>query len=485
MRLHLAVAFLLVAIPAPAADDLAADSGKGRDLLKQGDDLADKNDTVEAVLRYKLGFEQILPGMRKVKFKHEVKRDVTARESLRDLVKKEMDEDATPEEQAASELGMKALGLIPRDLNLKEVQSAVLAEEIAAFYDPKTKTMHLIREPEKGKEKPRGLFESLLRGGGGFNKDENKTVIAHELTHALADQNFDLTKMMSATKGDDDRSQAVLAVIEGEATMTMLGASMQDWDGKLIVELPGEDLDRAFRFMGPMLNIAGGKALRDAPPILAESMIFPYLKGVVFCVTIANRGGWKAIDAAYKNPPLSTEQVLHPEKYRGPKLDLPTHVDLGKLDPGPGWKELGRNVVGEMQAGILLRKQGGKASATGWDGDRFAVFSADAGRLGLVWLSTWDTEADARKFALAYGRFQTSKLAKGTPDPEVFPDSIRRPEAGKVFAIERRGKDVAVVEGFASEFSERLLESAFAAKKAEMTPAWLEAEAASKAKPVK
>jgi hypothetical protein len=373
----------------------------------------------------------------------------------------------TPGEFRANELGMKALGLLPRDINLKETMVKVYSEEIAAFYDTKTETMHLIKEPEADARKKPTFLERLLGKKGGFDKDENKTVIAHELTHALADQNFDIDAMQEAVKSNDDQDLALSALIEGEATLTMLGAQMDDWDGRVIRDMPAARLDRMFSFLMPLMPLAGGASLREAPVILSETMIFPYLRGLVFCAHLTNDGGWKALDAAYREPPLSTEQILHPEKYRA-QPDPPTLVDLGPLDAGCGWTEVGRNVVGEMQLGVMLRRHGGKAAAEGWDGDRFAVFEGPDGRLGVAWLSTWDGVDDAREFARGYTRFQTTKIGADLPEPDAFPDANRRPHNGTVFAVERRGADVAVVEGFDAETTERLVEAAFKAKKTEV-----------------
>jgi hypothetical protein len=459
---------VLLAAAAPAAP-ARADVAEGLALLRRGDAAADKGDTTEAVILYKRAFETLLPGMRKVRFKHEVKRDVTAREDLQKMVLKEMDEEMTPAELRANELGMKALGLVPRDFDVRAVTAKVLAEEIAAFYDTKTKTMHLIKEPEAKAKKPPTFFERLMGKKAGFDKDENKTVIAHELTHALADQNYDIDKMVEAVKGNDDRTLAVQSLVEGEATLTMIAAQMQDWSGTAVVKIPAANLDRVFSLMGPFLPLAGGKALRDAPPILSESLIFPYLRGMVFCARLANDGGWEALDEAYRNPPLSSEQIIHPEKYKA-KPDLPTEIDLGKLDPGPGWKEVGRNVVGEMTLGVLLRRHGGKNAAAGWDGDRFAVFEQPGGRLGLVWTTTWDTEDDAGEFLRGYARFQSTKMGDGVPAPDAFPDAIRRPHQGTIYAVERRGRDVAVVEGFEADPTDELIARALASEKHEIKP---------------
>ena len=235
--------------------------------------------------------EKLLPKLRKIPFKHEVKRDVTKRENMKALILKEIDEDMTPEEFRANELAMKVFGLLPRDYNLKEALAQVYAEEVAAFYDPKTKTMHLIEEPKTAEKKKPGLLERLFGKKGDFDKDENKTVIAHELTHALADQHYDLDAMQKAVKKDDDRSLALSALIEGEATLAMFGAGMDDWNGEEIIHLPAENLEFTFNLLAPFMPVmGGGKSIRNAPPIISESMTFPYFRGMVFCAKLTNKG---------------------------------------------------------------------------------------------------------------------------------------------------------------------------------------------------
>lgn len=452
-------------IPSLVFADLEADVSTGKKLLAEGDALADKGNTTEAVVLYKRAFEQLLPGMRKLPFKHEVKRDVTNREDMSAMLIKEIDAEMTPAEFRANELGMKALGLLPDNFNLKETMVKVYSEEIAAFYDTKTKTMHLIKEPAAKAEKPPTFLERLLGKTTGFDKDENKTVIAHELTHALADQNFNLDKMQSSIKRDDDRDLALSALIEGEATLTMFGAQMEDWSGAEAPTMPAVGLDRVFSLMMPFMPLAGGASLREAPVVLSETMIFPYLRGLVFCAHLTNKGGWHALSEAYKQPPLSTEQILHPEKYQE-KPDTPTNIDLGKLEPGEGWKELGRNVVGELQLGILLRRHGGKKAAAGWDGDRFVVFEGPNNQLGLVWFSTWDSEEDAREFERGYADFQKTKLST---EVDEAAGAVRKLAKHVIPHIERRGQDVLVVEGFSPDATKSIVDAAFRATKTEMT----------------
>ena len=461
--LSLAAGFFL---PVAGAADLPASTDAGQKLLTAGDTLADAGNPTDAVIRYKEAFEQLLPGMRHLPFRSEVKRDITNREDLKNVLLKELDEEQTPAEFRTGELAFKAFGLIARDLDWKATMIRVYSEEIAAFYDPKTKTMHLIRE-STDKPKKVGFLESLLGKKGGFDKDENKTVIAHELTHALADQHYNLDAMHEAVKKNDDQSMALSALIEGEATLAMTGSQMSDWDGTKITAFPAADLDRIFSLMMPLMPMTGGAGLREAPPILADSLLFPYLRGLVFCAGLANKGGWEAIDQAYKQPPQSTEQILHPEKYLD-QPDPPTMVDLGTLPTPSGWTEVGRNVLGEFQLSVLLRRHGGRPIAAGWDGDRYAVFEGPDGKLGLAWLSTWDTDDDARDFARQYTRYQTTKLGAGVVSPTAFPDAIRRPVNGTLFAVERHGRDVAVVEGFASDQTEQLVDTLFKATKTEL-----------------
>lgn len=447
----------------------ADDTREGIKILGEGDALADKGDTTGAVIRYKAAFEKILPKLRGLPFKREVGRDVTPREKLKDVILQEIDESSTPEEFRGNELALKAFGLIPMSLNLKETLVKLYTEEIAAFYDTHTEKMHLIKEPEK--KTPPSLLERLLGRTGGFDKEENKTVIAHEMTHALADQNFDLDKLDDAAKGDDDRVLALQALIEGEATLAMMGASMEDWDGKETVNLPGEAMGRSFAMIAPFLSMTGGPQLRQAPQYLMESLTFPYLQGLVFTASLTNKGGWEALNQAYRNPPLSTEQILHPEKYLT-NPDAPTKLDPGPLPLAPEWKEVHRNVMGEMAIGVLLRRQGGKSAAVGWDGDTYIVFENSQGKLGLAWITTWDSEADATKFTNALERYQVLKLQRTDTNPKDPPaQEVHQEKTDPTTFVQRRGQDVALLQGFPKSLTESLMKTLFASSKIEKTHA--------------
>jgi hypothetical protein len=123
-----------------------------------------------------------------------------------------------------------------------------------------------------------------------------------------------------------------------------------------------------------------------------------------------------------------------------------------------------------MQMAVMLRKHGGASAAAGWDGDRYAVFEGPKNRLGLIWLTTWDSEEDAREFATAYVHYQTAKLGDVSKSPREIQDTLWRNVGDQLYVVQRRGLDVAVIEGFAPEATVSLLEAAFRAKKTELKP---------------
>ena len=118
----------------------------------------------------------------------------------------------------------------------------------------------------------------------------------------------------------------------------------------------------------------------------------------------------------------------------------------------------------------MLRKHGGKSAAAGWDGDRYAVFEGQSNRLGLVWVSTWDSEDDAREFAHGYVSYQTVKVGNLGSPSKPTPDVVWRNLNDRLYVVERRGRDVAVVEGFRPAATAALVEVALRAKQTEMKP---------------
>ena len=311
-------------------------------------------------------------------------------------------EDYPPAEIAADERALKAFGLIEADLDLGAFVLDLYTEQIAGFYDPATDGMYVI-----------GADDEL-------GADEEFTY-SHEVIHALQDQAFDLEAVQAAVEDgtNDDRAIAISALIEGDAVSGSIEyvASHPVLAGRLL-----------------LVDIPATPVFDGAPPLIAQGLLFPYLAGQAFVAALRAEGGWDSVNAAYADPPASTEQVLHPEKYLD--RDDPTAValpaDLGDA-LGAGWTKAEENNFGEFQTSVLLADLalgegfdavGGSslpeavvAAAAGWDGDRYAVW-ANGDRDSIVWRSVWDSDEDAVEFATALqareaGRFNASVDASG------------------------------------------------------------------------
>jgi hypothetical protein len=475
---------LVVVTRSPADPPAKSTKAGALALLAEGDRLADRQDFDKALLKYKDAYEEIVADLRGLKFRDRVAPKFMTRRQLRDYMIKSMTEDYSEAELIEMDRSLKAFRLVPDDMDVKQTLTNLLTEEVGGFYNPKNKNMVLIKEEVDPKRK-KGLFD-LVFGSDGFDKDEAKVTLAHEMVHALQDQHFDLQAMDKVVKRDDDMALALSALVEGEATLVMFAEMLRDdGDPRAALKMPPQKMDLAFAALKGFMPFASGRTFQRSPLILRESLIFPYHKGTVFVLHLTNRSQWKLVDRAFREPPTSTEQILHPEKYFDKnKLDEPQQVDLPDVAAavGPGWKRVGYNVMGEFATMILLADYKGasgktaQAAAAGWDGDRYAVFESADKRLGLVWMTTWDSEKDAEEFAAAYADRLAKKLSETARAPLSAPPPGAKPLKTKpaimhlsrwerTYHIERRGQEVAVIEGFSAEATAKLAELAFTAKK--------------------
>jgi hypothetical protein len=280
------------------------------------------------------------------------------------------------------------LGTVPGDIDLHQVLVNTLSGAVIGQYRPADKTMYLVAEQDAA------------------IGPETKIVVAHEFTHALQDQHFGLEELTNRVRSHDDRAQALRALFEGDASMVELLYERDKIVGEEAVAL------RRARSEAP-------PAMLTAPFILQEELKFPYIDGFFFIVELWQTGGFGMIDAAYADPPVSTEQILHPNKY----VNREPPVELGLPDLltifGPEWRQTYANVMGELELRILIEQftdssLAGRA-ANGWGGDAFAVLEGPGEHVAWVMDSAWDTEEDAREFsdALAFSlerRFGTSRV---------------------------------------------------------------------------
>ena len=300
-----------------------------------------------------------------------------------------------PESLRAAEVSLKAFGLIPETMDLGKYLPELLTSQVAGYYDTERKYLAMVR-----------------RGGGGAGQDgdgNDDMVLVHELTHALQDQSFDLEKLEKDDDPLSDAGTAVTALVEGDATLTMI-----DFQAQTSLEnTPGADRLMSSLLADPaklaqtMPDLPGADQFAQAPEWLRDNLLFGYLQGMTFCMSVRSRGGQKLLDYAFTtDPPRSTEQILHPEKWHTHRDD-PVVVRLPDLAADlAGYRKSAEGVMGELSIRSLLHAGGVEweragAAAEGWGGDRFAVYEKkDGGRL-LVWVSEWDTDADAQEFQAA------------------------------------------------------------------------------------
>jgi len=357
-----------------------------------------------------------------------VARKVFSPAELRTLFLEKLDKDWPEEQMALWSEAYEALGLLPRGTDLRTVLAAVMTEQMAGAYDPDTKTMCLVK----------GTPAVLLR-----------PVLVHELTHAAQDAHFDLKSLPWNQHDNDDLALAVTSLLEGDATAVM-------FDSMAGVNTSGiADLDLLLS-SGPQL--LGSPELAMAPRVVQELLVFPYVAGFRMVSELRRRGGWERVNRAYRDLPVSSEQVLHPEKLTGRTRDRPQRVRLPEVPAGlVAGTVIQENVLGEIGLRLLLEEftttEEATRAAAGWDGDRFRVWRRPCTGPGgarswlVVLVTTWDSSVDAREFYEAYIHLIGNKYQREVEQPTGVPGRRRwRSERGLV-EVAIRGADVVVVEG--------------------------------------
>lgn len=313
---------------------------------------------------------------------------------LKEQIKASMPKDLPPEALKALGTSLKAFGLIPESMDLGQYLPDLLSSQVAGFYDPDDKYLALV-------DLPRGAL------GKGEKAEGDDMVLVHELTHALQDQHFDLHRFEERDPLSDGGT-AKTALVEGDATLAMIDAAM-----KMSFEaMPGMDAIMANMMRDPEKLAAtspgfpGAREMSAAPAWIRETLMFSYFQGLSFCVSVRRLGGQALLDYAFTtDPPRSTEQILHPEKWHT-RRDDPVGLRFPDLaEELPGYRKAAEGEMGELGLRILFRqdlksREQADAAAAGWGGDRFAVYEKDGGRL-IAWIAEWDSEADAGEFRSA------------------------------------------------------------------------------------
>ncbi len=369
--------------------------------------------------------------LRELSIKRPVQSGYRSRKEVERVVIQDLDASQTPEEFANQRKMLVALGLIPKDYALREELIRVLTEQIAGFYRPKT-----------------GEFV-LTESMGDDDPDSQRVAIAHELTHALQDQHFDLRRFEKPTQGNGDRDLAIHALIEGDATVTMIAYAL---DGRLDIQKLPVSIGTLLENFGFLDDTKKSPALTAAPKAIRLSLLFPYATGADFVQALLRKGGWTQVSQAFTDLPESTEQVLHPEKYFARERPVAiARPDLGTL-LGPGWQRLTDDVQGEfgyrLILGEFLDEKQARRAAQGWGGDRSTLYEhRPTGQLCLIQVTHWDNPASSQAFFEAYVARTMRRFPERRFDRAPAERSTSEVVTGEGVHIERRGVDVFILEG--------------------------------------
>ena len=277
-----------------------------------------------------------------------------------------------------------SLGLLPTDVDLEALLLEVLGEQIVGYYDPKGQRL-VVRDD---------VMRSLARS----SVDEARVVLVHELVHALQDQHLRLG-VLNELERDSDAENAYHALVEGDATLAMV-AYVLNSQGTQLRDIT-DDPQLLQRFFESGAPTSGADALDRAPAILRVTLMAPYTRGALFCGDRHRLGGWRSVDGAHALLPISTEQVLHPEKYQAGELPDVVPLPTGRALEALGFVRTIEDTLGELELSIYLAQGTSSdqdlAAAAGWSGDRLAIYSRADAPSAAVWWTSWDTEADARE----------------------------------------------------------------------------------------
>jgi hypothetical protein len=353
-----------------------------------------------------------------------VTRTLYTRQELEAYLIRDLEEEMSPEEARHTVIEMAAFELLPLGTDLWELLVGLYTEQVAGFYDSETDSFVVVEDD--------GTFGAL-----------DKTVYAHEFVHALQDQYYDLDAL-DPGDANDDAALAVTALIEGDASLTMQLYTLEYLDSNELYEALSESME------------VETEQLDNAPPAIVTQMTFPYEAGLAFVQLLYQEGGFEAVDRAFSDPPQSTEQILHPERYLAG--ERPQVVSLPPLTDtlGAGWEYIDGNVLGELGLKLYLAgyldDQLSAAAADGWGGDRYAVHTeAETGEIVLVLQVVWDREAEATEFLSAFRSF-----GKAHPDSSPVSDDCWQGE--DALCVYQVGDETLIIRAPDVEIVDRLKE---------------------------
>jgi hypothetical protein len=325
-----------------------------------------------------------------LKIHHKVPFDLISKDQVNEFLKDRIKKEADPEDMRIEALSLKKFGFVPQDFDLEKTEVDLLTEQAAAFYDYHKKKLYITDWAPK---------------------DMREEALIHELAHALADQNFHLERFIRKGSDDDDMSMAREAVMEGQATWLM-SETVERREGQTLKGSPA-----AVELMSKAMD-SGGKEypVFDASPLyLRRTLVFPYTQGLLFQNALVEKLDQAAFAEVFRHPPVSTQQILHPEKYFA--HEIPTHPALPRLSERKGYKKLAVGTMGELDHALLIEQflDAHKAGeiAPHWRGGEYALEEKKSEkRVVLEYAAEWEDAAWARQYFEAYQSVLRKKWQK-------------------------------------------------------------------------
>lgn len=360
IALAIALAQLAPAADAPKADPVALER-LARDILRQVEE------------------------MRGQKLTRPMKMGVKSKPEVTAFIRERLDDEYGPAKVEAEGRMLKLMGLVPEPLDYGRFIISLMTEQVAGFYDHTRQELHIA-----------SWLPTLMQA----------PVMAHEIFHAIQDQEWGGGKLIDSKTYSHDRVLAHAALLEGDATIVMFdwqqvqaGNPMDFATSAFMVNLIATSLP--MQMASPEFPV-----MAVAPDYFKQSLIFPYQQGLLFVAALRQGGlDWAAVRKVYDDPPESTEQILHPERYFRER-DRPSTVELPKPLVA-GFNRPWDGVAGEFHARQILMTAlpigDAIAGAAGWDGD-YTVLETKGEQAVAVSRSTWDTPADADQWAAALRR---------------------------------------------------------------------------------
>jgi hypothetical protein len=350
--------------------------------------------------------------LRGKKFLHEVPTRLVSEKEVRELVQREIEKTYPGRKLTDLQELLAWLGVVPSDMDLVSVCENLMVDQAAGLYDSETKTMCIPsfqstnhpaeNNPQSASQKKQDAIPDALGG----------LVFTHEYTHALEDQYWPMDDpAKDGIEDSTDTSEAHSFLLEGSATRLMVETAPAEFarkgagDYRVIWTLLHSGLgEMVIKYAlgevwkSPEAKVAG------VPEALSRAQVMPYSFGYAFCTRMMRDWGLDGLDYLYEHRPISTEQVMHPKKAWDWR-DFPVEIALPESFPG-GWNRLIDDTIGEAGTAVLLGTQlknleRGVRLASGWDGDRVALYERPDGKRLLAWVSAWDSTVAAERFARA------------------------------------------------------------------------------------